>query len=189
MLRRNILFSLLLVLCFLPCLNALAEDGNEPYSFNGASWGMTKNEVKALVDEEPFQEFRAVNGQSVLAYQTELDGFACVIQYNFLRSGELFNIEIMAPDAEKAFYAMLADAYTSQYGDALTEEDASMDADEPAPVMMAYLMQTTADIDFLAWQADEVTVITLSFEPSYKVCYAEIRRFTDYFRFVPDAEE
>ena len=137
MFKRVAAFYLLAVLCFLPCLNAMAEETDVSFSLNGAAWGMMKDEVRSLMDTKPFQEPTAQTGHSALAYQTEMEGMACVIQYNFLPAGELYNIEIMAPDAEKAFYAMLTESFTSRYGDPRTEDDASLEVEDPAAVMMA----------------------------------------------------
>ena len=106
-----------------------------------------------------------------------------MVQYNFLPSDALYNIEIMAPDEDGAFYAAHRDEYTAQYGEALTTADASMESKNAVSVMMASLMQTTSDEDFLGWQADDETVIIMSTDPAYHVCYIEIRRYTDYFTF------
>ena len=89
----------------------------------------------------------------------------------------------MAPDEDGAFYAAHRDEYTAQYGEALTAADASMESENAVSVMMASLMQTTGDEDFLGWQADDETVIIMSTDPAYHVCYIEIRRYTDYFTF------
>ena len=92
----------------------------------------------------------------------------------------------MSPDAEKSFYSRMAETFTSLYSSPLTAKDASMESDDAAAVMIAALMQSSADTDFLGWNADQETVIILSFEPTYKVCYVEMRRYTDYFRFSSD---
>ena len=186
--RRVASLCLLLVLCVALCMSAVADEADESFNFNGAIWGMTKEEVRSLSDTKPFQEPVAQTGHSALVYQVEIDGFPSIIQYNFLPRDELYNITIMAPDADKTFYGTIADSYSLQYGDPLTEEDASLEADDAVAVMMAALIQSTSDEDFLGWQSDEETVIIMSFEPTYKVCYVEIRRYTDYFRFEPDPE-
>ena len=106
-----------------------------------------------------------------------------IIQYNFLPSGALYNIQIMAPDADQAFYQAQKETYTDLYGSPLTEDDASLETENAVAVMMALLMRSAGDTDYLGWQADDETVIIISREPVYKVCYVEIRRYTDYFRF------
>ena len=188
MLRKVALFCLLLVLCLVLCLCAAADEADASFSFNGARWGMTKEEVRSLSDAKPFQEPVAKSGHSALVYQMKTDGFPCIIQYNFLPNDELYNITVMAPDADKTFYGKLVDSYTLQYGDPQTKEDASLEADDAVAVMMAALIQSTGGDDFLGWQADKETVIIISIEPTYKVCYVEIRRYTDYFRFETDLE-
>ena len=193
MLKRTAAFCLLLSLLLIFCSWAGAEDAeemtNEKYSFQGAEWGMTKDQVRALVGLEPFQEPTAPSGHSALVYQTSLDGFKCVVQYNFLPEGTLFNIEIMAPDAEKALYTHLNELYTAQYGQPHTEENATLENEDPVDVMMALLMQSTQDADFLGWQGDEDTVLVMSFNPQFKVCYVEIRQYTNYFLFTPGPEQ
>ena len=154
------------------------------FSYNGMAWGMTKAEVKALTDMEPLQEPAAASGHSSLVYQINgEDGFR-LVQYNFLPSDALYNITIMSPDEDGAFYAGQRETFTALYGEPLPETGADPDSDDdPVAVMMAALMQSSADSDFLGWRADDETVIIMSREPVNKVCYVEIRRYTDYFRF------
>ncbi|MBR6955110.1 MAG: hypothetical protein IKH77_08775 [Clostridia bacterium] len=152
------------------------------FSYHGAAWGMTKAEVKALIDMEPLQEPAAASGHSALVYQINgEDGFR-LVQYNFLPSGALYNIQIMAPDEDGSFYAAQQSACTALYGDPMPETGADIHSDgDPVAVMMAALMQSSADSDFLGWRADDETVIIMSRHAS--TCYVEIRRYTDYFRF------
>ena len=155
----------------------------ESFSFQGAVWGMTKDEVRSLREDEPFQEPVSQKGHSALVYREALEGSFYIIQYNFLPSGALYNIQIMTPDADQAFYQAQKKTYTDLYGSPLTEDDASLETENAVAVMMALLMRSTSDTDYLGWQADDETVIIISREPVYKVCYVEIRRYTDYFRF------
>ena len=155
----------------------------ESFSFQGAVWGMTKDEVRSLREDEPFQEPVSQKGHSALVYREALEGSFYIIQYNFLPSGALYNIQIMAPDADQAFYQAQKETYTDLYGSPLTEDDASLETENAVAVMMALLMRSAGDTDYLGWQADDETVIIISREPVYKVCYVEIRRYTDYFRF------
>ena len=184
--RRKALWWVVFAACILLHAIALSEETNMAFSFNGVMWGMSKEEVRSLLDFEPFQEPTAQTGHSALVYQMLLDDTPCIIQYNFLPSDALYNITIMSPDAEKSFYSRMAETFTSLYSSPLTAKDASMESDDAAAVMIAALMQSSADTDFLGWNADQETVIILSFEPAYKVCYVEMRRYTDYFRFSSD---
>ncbi len=154
------------------------------FSYNGVVWGMMKAEVKALTDMEPLQEPAAASGHSALVYQIYgEDGFR-LVQYNFLPSDALYNITIMSPDDDDTFYAQQREAFTALYGEPLPETGADLESDDdPVAVMMAVLMQNSADSDFLGWQPDDETVIIMSMEPVNKVCYVEIRQYTDYFRF------
>ena len=156
--RRKALWWVVFAACILLHAIALSEETNMAFSFNGVMWGMSKEEVRSLLDFEPFQEPTAQTGHSALVYQMLLDDTPCIIQYNFLPSDALYNITIMSPD----------------------------ESDDAAAVMIAALMRSSADTDFLGWNADQETVIILSFEPTYKVCYVEMRRYTDYFRFSSD---
>ena len=160
------------------------ESTGVDYSFHGASWGMTKAEVRALEEDEPYQEPASATGHSALVYRLGTPDAFQIIQYNFLPSGALYNITIMAPDASGSFYAEQRESLTAQYGEPLTEAGADLHSDDdPVAVMMAALMQNSGDSDFLGWRADDETVIIMSMEPMNKVCYVEIRRYTDYFRF------
>ena len=165
----SIVFMMLYLVSICTC--AMAED-EVNYSYQGTAWGMTRDEVRMLAGVKPLQEPVAPTGHSALVYQ--------------MRNGTsfiMYNIEIMAPDEDGAFYAAHRDEYTAQYGEALTAADASMESENAVSVMMASLMQTTGDEDFLGWQADDETVIIMSTDPAYHVCYIEIRRYTDYFTF------
>ncbi len=145
---------------------------------------MTKAEVRALEEDEPYQEPASATGHSALVYRLGTPDAFQIIQYNFLPSGALYNITIMAPDASGSFYAEQRESLTAQYGEPLTEAGADLHSDDdPVAVMMAALMQNSGDSDFLGWRADDETVIIMSMEPMNKVCYVEIRRYTDYFRF------
>ena len=176
----SIVFMMLYLVSICTC--AMAED-EAKYSYQGTAWGMTRDEVRMLAGVKPLQEPVAPTGHSALVYQMRNGTSFIMVQYNFLPSGALYNIEIMAPDEDGAFYAAHRDEYTAQYGEALTAADASMESENAVSVMMASLMQTTSDEDFLGWQADDETVIIMSTDPAYHVCYIEIRRYTDYFTF------
>ncbi|MCQ2152630.1 MAG: hypothetical protein MJY70_06225 [Bacteroidales bacterium] len=153
------------------------------FSWNGATWGMTQEEVRVLAGE-PMQAPTAATGHSALVYQFNAEHDFRLVQYNFLPSGALYNITIMAPDENGSFYAEQRENWTALYGEPLTEESADIHSDDdPVAVMMAALMQNSADSDFLGWRADDETVIIMSMDPVNKVCYVEIRRYTDYFRF------
>ncbi len=180
---KRLVLACMLILC-LTLVEGLAEPVDEmTFSYQGAVWGMTKDDVRALMGIEPYQEPVAESGHTALVYQIRNGASFCIVQYNFLPSGALYNIEIMAPDTDGTFYLARRDEYTALYGEALTASGASMHSENAAAVMMAYLMQNTGDTDFLGWQADDETVIVMSREPIYQVCYVEIRRYTDYFRF------
>lgn len=154
------------------------------FTYHGASWGMTKDEVRALEEDEPFQEPTSGSGHSALVYRVGTPDAFRIIQYSFLPSGALYSITIMAPDASGNYYVQQREILTAQYGEPLTEAGADLHSDDdPVAVMMAALMQNSGDTDFLGWRADDETVIIMSMEPVNKVCYVEIRRYTDCFRF------
>ena len=154
------------------------------FTYHGASWGMSRAEVRTLEQAEPIQEPAAATGQTALVYQFSGEQGFSLVQYNFLPSDALYNITIMAPDKDGAFYAKQRETWTALYGEPLTETGADPHSDDdPVAVMMAALMQNSADSDFLGWRADDETVIIMSMEPKNRVCYVEIRRYTDYFRF------
>lgn len=180
---RKIISLCLLFTLLLPGLQSALGETEESFSFQGMVWGMTKDELRSLREDEPFQEPVAQTGHSALVYREALEDSFCIIQYNFLPSGALYNIQIMAPDAERTFYQAQKETYTDLYGSPLTEDDASLETENAVAVMMAFLMRSASDTDYLGWQADDETVIIISREPVYKVCYVEIRRYTDYFRF------
>lgn len=163
-----------------PADESSAEAG---YAFHGASWGMTRAEVRQLEKEEPVVEPSDAAGHSALVYRVGEPPLFYMLQYNFQPSDALYNIEIMAPDADGTFYDGQRETFTALYGEPLTEAGADEHAEDPVAVMMALLTQNTSDTDFLGWQADDETVIIMSREPTYGVCYVEIRRYTDYFRF------
>ena len=161
-----------------------ADNTAAGYSFHGACWGMTKAEVRALEEDEPYQEPNSGTGHSALVYRVGTRDAFQIIQYNFLPSGALYNITVMAPDADGVFYTEQRENYTMLYGEPLTEAGADLHSDDdPVAVMMAALMQNSGDSNFLGWRADDETVIIMSMEPVNRVCYVEIRRYTDYFRF------
>ena len=180
---RKIISLCLLFTLLLPGLQSALGETEESFSFQGMVWGMTKDELRSLREDEPFQEPVSQKGHSALVYREALEGSFYIIQYNFLPSGALYNIQIMAPDAERTFYQAQKETYTELYGSPLTEDDASLETENAVAVMMALLMRSAGDTDFLGWQADDETVIIISREPVYKVCYVEIRRYTDFFRF------
>ncbi|MBQ7185148.1 MAG: hypothetical protein IJR97_14335 [Clostridia bacterium] len=155
------------------------------FTYHGASWGMSREIVRTLEPVKPIQEPIAATGHTALVYQFSSENGFNIVQYNFLPSDALFNITIMAPDADGAFYAEQRENYTVLYGEPLSEAGADLHSDDdPVAVMMAAMMQNySGDVDPLGWQADDETVIILSVEPVNKVCYVEIRRYTDYFRF------
>ena len=185
---RILLLCLAVALCCQISPNALSEATGEAFSFHGTRWGMPREEVRSLLVAEPIQEPTAETGHFALVYQTQMYGVPCIIQYSFLPSDVLYNITILAPDAEKALYQATAEAYTALYGEPLTEADASMESEDPAAVMLAAMMRSSGDTDYLGWNADEETVIVLSFEPTFQVSYVEIRRYTDFFQFSTDSE-
>ena len=163
---------------------AETAEGGDRFTYHGTSWGMSREEVRELEPAKPVQEPAAATGHTALVYQFNGEHGFSIVQYNFLPSGALYNITIMAPDEGGAFYAEQQEAWTSLYGEPLTEAGADLHSDDnPVAVMMAALMQSSADSDFLGWRADDETVIIMSREPANKVCYVEIRRYTDYFRF------
>ena len=157
---------------------------SDRFTYHGASWGMSRAEVRTLEQAEPIQEPAAATGQTALVYQFSGEQGFSLVQYNFLPSDALYNITIMAPDKDGVFYAKQRETWTALYGEPLTETGADPHSDDdPVAVMMAALMQNSADSDFLGWRADDETVIIMSMEPMNWVCYVEIRRYTDYFRF------
>ena len=161
-----------------------ATESGDSFTFRGAVWGMTREEVRALVQAEPIQEPTSAAGHTALVYQFTGENGFCLVQYNFLPSGALYNITVIAPDEDGAFYAGQRETFTALYGEPLPETGADLESDDdPVAVMMAALMQNSGDSDFLGWRADDETVIIMSMEPVNKVCYVEIRRYTDYFRF------
>ena len=163
---------------------AETAEGGDRFTYHGTFWGMSREEVRELEPAKPVQEPAAATGHTALVYQFNGEHGFSIVQYNFLPSGALYNITIMAPDESGAFYAEQQEAWTSLYGEPLTEAGADLHSDDdPVAVMMAALMQSSADSDFLGWRADDETVIIMSSEPANKVCYVEIRRYTDYFRF------
>ena len=163
---------------------AETAEGGDRFTYHGTFWGMSREEVRELEPAKPVQEPAAATGHTALVYQFNGEHGFSIVQYNFLPSGALYNITIMAPDESGAFYAEQQEAWTSLYGEPLTEAGADLHSDDdPVAVMMAALMQSSADSDFLGWRADDETVIIMSREPANKVCYVEIRRYTDYFRF------
>ena len=163
---------------------AEAAEIGDRFTYHGTSWGMSREKVRELEPAEPIQEPAAATGHTALVYQFNGEHGFNIVQYNFLPSGALYNITIMAPDEEGTFYAEQQETWTSLYGEPLTEAGADIHSDDdPVAVMMSALMQNSADSDFLGWQADDETVIIMSREPANKVCYVEIRRYTDYFRF------
>ena len=163
---------------------AETTESGDRFTYHGALWGMSREEVRALEPTDPIQEPAAASGHTALVYQFNREHGFSLVQYNFLPSDALYNITIMAPDEDGTFYAEQQENWTSLYGEPLTEAGADLHSDDdPVAVMMAALMQNSADSDFLGWQADDETVIIMSREPANKVCYVEIRRYTDYFRF------
>ena len=163
---------------------AEAAESGDRFTYHGTSWGMSKERVRELEPAKPIQEPAAATGHTALVYQFNGEHGFSLVQYNFLPSDALYNITIMAPDEDGAFYAEQQETWTALYGEPLTEAGAELHSDDdPVAVMMAALMQNSVDSDFLGWQADDETVIIMSREPAYKVCYVEIRRYTDYFRF------
>ncbi len=163
---------------------AEAAEIGDRFTYHGVSWGMSREEVRTLEPAKPLQEPAAATGHTALVYQFNGEHGFSLVQYNFLPSDALYNITIMAPDEDGAFYAEQQETWTALYGEPLTEAGADLHSDDdPVAVMMAALMQNSADSDFLGWQADDETVIIMSREPANKVCYVEIRRYTDYFRF------
>ena len=180
--RRIVSWFLLTALCLSLCPAAPAEGAPAPFSFNGASWGINKTQIRWLMGVQPIQDVSDLGGRSAMIYQTKIEDFRCAVQYGFLADGSLYNIEVAVPeDIEMAFYDLMEEQFTEQYGEPLTEDDASLESDSPAAVMMATLMKYSTDGDYLAWQADPETVIVLSFDTDYDICYVEIRRYTDYF--------
>ena len=163
---------------------AEAAESGDRFTYHGTSWGMPKERVRELEPAKPIQEPAAATGHTALVYQFNGEHGFSLVQYNFLPSDALYNITIMAPDEDGTFYAEQQENWTSLYGEPLTEAGADLHSDDdPVAVMMAALMQNSADSDFLGWRADDETVIIMSREPANKVCYVEIRRYTDYFRF------
>jgi hypothetical protein len=163
---------------------AEAAEIGDRFTYHGTSWGMSREKVRELEPAKPLQEPAAATGHTALVYQFNGEHGFSLVQYNFLPSDALYNITIMAPDEDGAFYAEQQETWTALYGEPLTEAGADLHSDDdPVAVMMAALMQNSADSDFLGWQADDETVIIMSREPANKVCYVEIRRYTDYFRF------
>ena len=163
---------------------AETAESDSRFTYHGASWGMSREEVRELEPTEPIQEPAAATGHTALVYQFNGEHGFSLVQYNFLPSDALYNITIMAPDEDGTFYAQQQETWTSLYGEPLTEAGADLHSDDdPVAVMMAALMQNSGDSDFLGRQADDETVIIMSREPANKVCYVEIRRYTDYFRF------
>ena len=156
----------------------------EHFTYHGASWGMSREDVRVLEPTVPIQTPTAATGHTALVYQFSGNHGFSIVQYNFLPSDALYSITIMAPDEDGAFYTEQQEAWTSLYGEPLTEAGADLHSDDdPVAVMMAAMMQNSSDGFFLGWQADDETVIIMSREPASKVCYVEIRRYTDYFRF------
>ena len=57
------------------------------------------------------------------------------MQYSFLPSGALCSITIMAPDEDGAFYTVQQEAWTSLYGEPLTEAGADLHSgDDPVKI-------------------------------------------------------
>jgi hypothetical protein len=163
---------------------AEAAESGDRFTYHGTSWGMSREKVRELEPAKPIQEPAAATGHTALVYQFNGEHGFSLVQYNFLPSDALYNITIMAPDEDGTFYAEQQENWTSLYGEPLTEAGADLHSDDdPVAVMMAALMQNSADSDFLGWRADDETVIIMSREPANKVCYVEIRRYTDCFRF------
>ncbi len=150
------------------------------FSYKGAVWGMTKDEVRALMGE-PLTESGAAAENQVMLYPKGTEELSCIVRYHFLPDNGLYSIDIMAPDADGAFFAEQRDAYTALYGEPMTEADADPEAEDPVAVMLSVL-QASGDTDFLGWQADDETVIIMS-RGQFDVCYIELRRYTDFFRF------
>lgn len=170
-----VLALLLLALSF----TATAEEDQPQFSFHGALWGMSSEEVHRLMEIDPYQEVSSPDGRTGLIYAIQMEGFPCLAQYSFLPSGALYNIEIMSLGKGEgaAFYSVMAAQYTSRYGEPLT------DAVNGTPVgaMIGMMMISSDDINYLGWQPDKETVIVLSYNEQFSTCYVEIRRYSDFF--------
>ena len=161
--RRKALWWVVFAACILLHAIALSEETNMAFSFNGVMWGMSKEEVRSLLDFEPFQEPTAKTGHSALVYQMLLDDTPCIIQYNFLPSDALYNITIMSPDAEKSFYSRMAETFTSLYSSPLTAKDASMESDDAADLGLDLVQQ--ADFCFQCHQSSSQLIFSGSGVP------------------------
>ena len=184
--KMSLILCIALILCLFPGVAARGEAEERPFDFGGATWGMTRDEVKALMPSKPLQEPVTADGLMGLIYSVEMHGAGCVMQYSFTAEEGLYNIMYCAPDRDKAFYDASRAMFESRCGAPLTADDAGLETDDPAAVMLTLMMAQTTDTDFLGWNADDQTVIVQSWEPTQGVTYVEIRLYTHYFQIIAD---
>ena len=179
------LFFLILILFVLIIDNTaftVAEGNN--FSFNGAKWGMPKEEVRSLFDVQPGAEPEGNQpGQTGLIYLTKIKGYSVLIQFCFLTDIGLYNIEFMGiEDGEKELYDLLRDSFTEEYGVPISvAEIDECNSDDPAAQMILFFMNSTSDTDYLGWNADPETVIIMSREENFHTTYVEMRAYKYFF--------
>lgn len=76
---RKIISLCLLFTLLLPSLQSALGETEESFSFQGMAWGMTKDEVRSLREDEPFQEPVAQTGHSALVYREALEDSFCIM--------------------------------------------------------------------------------------------------------------